>query len=96
MYFLWKRNFQKKNAVPQCDVMISHRERYLYPFENPDGRVKWKPTLSKMISQLYCVKKSCRLQRHPYFWLGLLGVEGIHPLESHMKMLNDEFSYYMK
>ena len=75
----------RKNVVPPYDVMISHRERYLYSFKNPDGRVEWKPTLAKMISQLYCVKKSCILQRHPYFWLGLLGVEAIHSLESHKK-----------
>lgn len=81
------------NAVPPFDMVILHRERFMYPQKNSNGRTEWKPSISKMATRTYCLKKKCLLRRHPYFWLGLLNTEDICLTVAHRDLLNEEFGY---
>ena len=81
------------NAAPPYDIVISHPERFMYPKKTDDGRLEWKPTITKMTNKLYCIKKRCLLQRHPYFWLGLLNSGDIQLTIMHKEMLNEELGF---
>ena len=79
------------NAVPPYDILISHLERFMYPTKTGDGRVEWKPSLSKMVTRVYCVRRRCLLSRHPYFWLGQLSIKEVQLTMIHKELLNEEF-----
>ena len=61
--------------LPPSDIVLLHNETYMYPVKDAYGVVHYKPTILKMASRYYCVKKTCLLQRHPYFWIGLVHIE---------------------
>ncbi|KXJ18326.1 High affinity nerve growth factor receptor, partial [Exaiptasia diaphana] len=58
------------------DIAVTHKERYWYPKKNGQGQIiGMEPTVHKVASKFYCAKKSCILQRHPYFWKGMIAVD---------------------
>ena len=62
-------------CIPQ-DVAVKHMERYLYPKKDEKGNlIKMVPTWQKEAARFYCIRKACLLQRHPYFWKGMLRVD---------------------
>ncbi|CAB4016779.1 High affinity nerve growth factor receptor [Paramuricea clavata] len=51
------------------DIAIMHMERYYYPKKDEKGNVvRMEPTWKKEAAKFYCIRKTCILQRHPYFW----------------------------
>ena len=66
-----------KNAQIPNDFVLCHKERYTYPKRNDDGTITKTPTVKKMTTKFYCVRKACVLKRHPYFWAGLIEIKDI-------------------
>ena len=60
-------------CIPQ-NIAILHKERYLYPKKDGQGKVTMVPTWKKEAENSYCVKKECILRRHPYFWKGMIKI----------------------
>lgn len=83
----------KKNAMIPFDIVISHKERYKYPLRQSDGSVIWKTSEKRMVNKYYCVKRSCLLERHPYFWTGLLGTDQVELKEEHLGLLRRELDF---
>jgi hypothetical protein len=76
------------NIVCPYDIVVEHEERYYYP--NNDGN--YVPTHSRTMKKYYCIKRSCLLERHPYFWNGLIRINtDINYM--HKKLLRDCFNY---
>ena len=75
------------------DIAIRHQERYYYPKKDSSGKlVRMEPTWKKETARFYCVKKACLLQRHPYFWKGLLRLDSEaagNLKEGHFKLLRE-------
>lgn len=74
------------------DIAVRHQERYYYPQRDSKGNLRMKPTWNKEAARFYCVKKTCLLQRHPYFWNGLLRVDAevaSNFKEGHLKLLKE-------
>lgn len=93
-----KVEFAKGNVV--CiphDIAIVHMERYYYPKKDERGKVvSMEPTVNKEGSKYYCVRKACILQRHPYFWKGMLDVsQEVSSMfkEGHRKHLQEELHF---
>ena len=72
-----KVEFARVNIVciPQ-NIAILHKERYLYPKKDGQGKVTMIPMWKKKAENFYCVKKECILRRHPYFWKGMMVILG--------------------
>ena len=90
-----KVEFARGNIVciPQ-DIAILHKERYLYPKKDEQGKVTMVPTWKKEAERFYCLKKECILGRHPYFWKGMIkiGSDVEHQLrEGHLSLLKEVF-----
>ena len=89
-----KVEFQSKGkavCVPY-DIAIAHNERYCYPKKDGQGRlIGMEPTWKKEARRFYCIKKECLLERHPYFWKGLLKVES-----DTMRMLKEMHVNFLK
>ena len=64
----------QKNPLPPVDIAVKHKERYIYPHRNKDSSIDYRPTVNKLATRYYCMKKQCLLNRHPYFWVGLLKI----------------------
>ena len=80
-------------CIPQ-NIPILHKERYLYPKKNGQGKVTMVPTWKKEAENVYCVKKECILRRHPYFWKGMIktGSDVEHQLrDGHLRLLKAVF-----
>ena len=68
--------FPKSNpAAGRGDLVIRHKERYLYPVKDTKGKTKMTPTRIKMVDKFLCISKNCIKNRYPYFWKGLLSIE---------------------
>ncbi|CAB3990578.1 Hypothetical predicted protein [Paramuricea clavata] len=80
-------------CIPQ-DIAILHMERYYYPKKDAAANIRMEATWKKEVARYYCMKKNCILQRHPYFWKGMLKIENDvreRLKEGHTKLLNDAF-----
>ena len=76
------------------NIAILHKERYLYPKKDGQGKVTMVPMWKKEAENFYCVKKECILRRHPYFWKGMIkiGSDVEHQLkDGHLKLLKEVF-----
>lgn len=83
-----------KNALPPYDILFKHEERYNFPKKDAQGNITaWIPTRSKMTCKFYCVKRTCLLDRHPYFWNGLIKIDDVVLLNSHVKFLQEELNF---
>ena len=57
------------------DIAFLHMERYLYPKKDANGTfLHMEPTWNKETERFYCANKKCIIQRHPYFWKGMLKI----------------------
>ena len=73
-----KVNFSRTLPIAPWDICVMHKERYLYPVEDPNNSTKvlrYTPTRKKTAARFYCPKKECLLPRHPYFWKGRIKVK---------------------
>ena len=74
------------------NIVIMHRERYLYPHPKK-GMIELTNTLGR---KFYYVKRSCILNRFPYFWRKLLKAEKEVQrklTESHLSLLDKELDW---
>ena len=83
-------------CIPQ-DVAVKHMERCLYPKKDEKGNlIKMVPTWQKEAARFYCIRKACLLQRHPYFWRGMLRVDEhvrSRLKQGHLKVLEEELHF---
>ena len=83
----------QQSACPPFDIAFSHKERYKYPSRDADNKVQWKSTYHKMATKYYCIRRSCVLARHPYFWVGLINTNGVQLGDFHKTLLKDAVDY---
>jgi hypothetical protein len=78
-------------------MAIMHMERYYYPKKDEKGNVvRMEPTWKKEAAKFYCIRKTCILQRHPYFWKGMLHVDdsiAARLKDAHRNLLEQEFHF---
>jgi hypothetical protein len=81
-----------KNCISPHNFVISKKERWLRPDTDSDGNKIRVPTHYKMTTRYYCVKSSCILKRHPYFWGRLLKID--QPLNvEQLSLLENNLGY---
>ena len=101
-----KRTPRKKRHCETCgvefvlltqephDFALSHQERWVYFKKNDDGTVTKRYTTDVFCEKFYCVKKTCLLQRHPYFWNGLIDIPDKDEFGQYrMKVLKQQLDY---
>ena len=85
-----KTGFIRTKIIP-FDIVLSHEERWMYP--DPKDRSKWLPSASTTV-KYYCVRKSCVVDRFPYFNASfVLPSTKDKLLTSHVKILKEELGY---
>lgn len=62
---------EKRSGLPQ-NLVLQHMERYQYPTGNPFEPIKY--TVNKERSHYYHARKTCILNRHPYFNTSMIDV----------------------
>ena len=62
---------EKRSGLPQ-NLVLQHMERYQYPTSNPFEPIKY--TVNKERSHYYHARKTCILNRHPYFNTSMIDV----------------------
>ena len=83
-----------KAALAPFNIVLAHMERYLYPEKDEQGNIKgWVPTINKMGKKYYCVKRTCLLERHPYFWVGSVREGDVNLEDIHRSLLKEEIDY---
>ena len=90
-------DFPQRMPLAPYDLCLVHRERYKYPEKDQEGAMM-KLTHKKMAKRFYCLRKECILQRHPYFWTGLMKTQPgvrIRLTDSHKKLLEALFGYIL-
>ena len=76
------------------DFVLLHKERWVYFKKQADGKVVKKHTINRFCDKLYCVKKDCLLERHPYFWNGLIHIPDRDEFgEYRLKKLQQQLDY---
>ena len=79
------------------DIAVLHMERFLYPKKDANGNLlRMEPTWSKETARFYCANKRCIVQRHPYFWKGMLKIGSDTTTkfkEGHVKHLKEMFHF---
>ena len=80
------------------DIIFLHMERYEYPLKDENGAVlRMAVTRKKMAKRFYCIRSSCILPRHPYFWIGRIETSPdvkAKLTESHLDFLKKEMGGY--
>ena len=92
--------FVSKARVSACmyflvpfDIVLAHEERWMYPDQR--DKTKWLPS-AKTTTKYYCVRKSCIMERFPYFNASFLVIppeKKASLLRSHLNLLDKEFHY---
>lgn len=79
------------------DIAVCHMERYLHPVKDANGKVLgMEPTWKKETQRFYCSNKKCIIQRHPYFWKGMIKIASDTSStfkEGHLKHLKEMFHF---
>ena len=82
------------------NLLVCHKERYQYPVKDAAGVVtKWEVSRSKKRLAYYCLKKSCILDRHPYFWKGKVQISDEVKARlntNHHKFIMEQFSINLR
>ena len=88
-----RTGFIRRTKIIPFDIVLSHEERWMYP--DPNDRTKWLPSATTTV-KYYCVRKSCVMDRFPYFNSSFLEVPALVKeklLVSHFNILQEELAY---
>lgn len=88
-----RTGFIRRTKIIPFDIVLAHEERWMYPDQR--DKTKWLPS-AKTTTKYYCVRKSCIMERFPYFNASFLVIppeKKASLLRSHLNLLDKEFNY---
>lgn len=84
-----QRKLQLVNCVP-FDIVLAHEEKWMYPDPQNQGA---KLPSAKYTTKFYCIKRSCVLNRFPYFDSSYLEISAdvkSRLKDAHRKLIQEE------
>lgn len=88
-----KTGFIRRTKILPFDIVLAHEERWMYP--DAKDKTKWVPS-SATTTKYYCIRKSCIMERFPYFNASFLEIPPMikeNLQMSHFNILEEELGY---